>query len=171
MAARGSLAAAAVLSGLAALAALAALPTTAAAGGSLAVEPVPVPAGETATVTADFGEPVQDARVQACQAAGNETILSCFRSVAMDPAQGDNWTATVPQGATFGDVPKVGVNATGTRADGTAVHLPGDGAAYRFVAVAAGEPGRGLPGSGAAAAAGALAVGALSAGAWRRSRP
>lgn len=151
MRAAGALAAAALV------AASLGLPT-AAAGGGLAVEPTPVPAGGTATVTADFGGPVDEAQVQACRADGDGTILSCFRSVAMEPTGAGNWTATVPQGATFGDVPQVGFNATGRRADGTAVHLPGDGSRYRFVGVAARETGRGLPGSATALAAGALAL-------------
>lgn len=156
-----SLAAGLAVAGLAALATLA---PAAAADGGLAVDPTPVPAEGTATVTADFGEPVDEARLQACRADADGAILSCFRPATMEPDGGGNWTATVPQGATFGGVAQAGFNASGQRPDGTAVHLPGGGEAYRFVAVAADE-GRGLPGPGA------LAGAALGAGALVRSRP
>lgn len=134
------------------------------AAGSLDVDPDPVPARGTAAVTATFDRAVEEADVVACRADGDREVLSCFRPVAMEPVDGGAWAAEVPPAGSVGDVPWVGLNASGTTGDGAAVHVPGGGQDYVFVAVEAADAGSSIPAPGAAGAVAAgLGVAVLAA--------
>lgn len=134
-------------------AAMAALAPTAAADGSIEADPTPVPVGGQAEVAVRFPVAVEEADLRACRADAGRAILSCYTPVEMSPGDGENWTATIPPEGGFGEAAFAGLNATGRTADGEAVHVPGGGDDYRFVAVAGPEAESPAPGVLAALAA------------------
>lgn len=147
-------------------------PGAAADDGSIAVDPAPIPARGTATVTVDFPVAVEEVDLRACRADGDRTILSCYPPAEMSRTGAGNWTASIPPTGGFAPAAYAGLNATGRTADGDVVHVPGNGTAYRFVAVASAGTGNGAPGPGTPVALAAL-VGAVSAAAalGRRGQP
>lgn len=145
-----------------AAAALAAAAPAAAADGTIDASPTPVPAGGQAEVAVRFPVAVEEADLRACRADAGRAILSCYTPVEMSPGDGENWTATIPPEGGFGEAAYAGLNATGRTAGGEAVHVPGGGEVYRFVAVAA--PQAESPGPGALAAVVGLAGAAAVAG-------
>lgn len=144
-----------------AAAALAALAPAAAADGTIDASPTPIPAGGEAEVTVRFPLAVEEADLRACRADAGRALLSCYSPTPMS-SDGGNWTATIPPEGGFGEAAYAGLNATGRTADGEAVHVPGGGEDYRFVAVA--EPEAESPGPGALAAVVALAGAGVAAG-------